>query len=137
MGVKLKTFDLGPGRVRGFSHRRGDTLHAAIQPNVSGNSRRCFEVELAGRDVRPSRDPNKFHLWPDSFEDIDESSVKATQRAVENMEPEWMDCVKELWEFYRDFTSVVFWSKLEPETVKAIAEILYERGEIPPDGDWS
>lgn len=137
MGVTLRRYDLGPGAVRGFIHRRGKNLHAAIQPDVSRESHRCFEVELRGRDIHPPRDPNLFRLWPSCYEEIDLSAVRETKRVVERDEPEWMQRVKDLWITYRDFTMVVFYSRLEPEAVKAIAEILYERGEIPADGEWS
>ena len=46
------------------------------------------------------------------------------------MEPEWVDQVRRKWEGRYDEASVVFWSELPPETVRAILEILWERDEI-------
>lgn len=133
----LRDFDLGGGRVQAFLYRNDEALYMAVQDGLSKTARRAREIELQGYKVRPPRSQERFCLWPHSIEEIDEVSVKAQGRKVEEIEPDWVIHVKELWEFYRDFTSTVFWSELEPETVLAILRLLWFRGEISADGDWS
>lgn len=137
MAPTIRPYDLGPGRAQAFAYHDGRTAHLAVQPHLGEDARRSREIEAHHYDLRPPRSGRKWCLSPTSFEDIDELSVRAQQRHVERMEPLWVGHVKELWLFYRDFTSTVFWSELEPETVMAILRLLMDRGEIPPDGDWS
>ncbi len=137
MAPTVRDFDLGPGRAQAFAYDDGETVHMAVQPHLSETAKRAREIEVQYYEAHPLKSKQKWCLWPCSIEDIDEVSVRAQQRFVENMEPLWVEHVKELWLFYRDFTSVVFWSELEPETVLAILRLLIGRNEIPPDGDWS
>lgn len=134
---RIDDHDLGGGRVQAFVYDDGVETFMAVQPELSPLARRCREIECHGHEKRPPRSGQKFCLWPCSIEDLDEASVRATERVVERMEPDWIEHVKELWMFYRDFTSTVFWSELEPETVMAILRLLWRRGEIDPDGDWN
>ncbi|CAN5868108.1 hypothetical protein BH18ACT11_BH18ACT11_25060 [soil metagenome] len=139
MTPTIRPYDLGAGRAQAFVYHDGSEagVHVAVQPDLGGNAKRSREIEAHHYDIKPPRTGQKWCLWPYSIEDIDEISVRAQQRFVEGMEPSWVEHVKELWMFYRDFTSTVFWSELEPETVMAILRLLMDREEIPPDGDWN
>lgn len=137
MSPVVRDFDLGKGRAQAFAYHDGETLHMALQPHLSDSAKRGREIEAHGYEVRPPRSGRKWCLVSTSVDDIDEVSVRAQQRFVERMEPAWIEHVKELWIFYRDFTNTVFWSELEPETVLAILKVLIHKGQIPPDGDWT
>lgn len=130
-----REFDVGGGRVQGFAYNDGQTIHLAIQPGVSEAAKLSRLMEAQSYEDRGVRWSKRFLTWPCCFEEIDEMSVKAQQRRVERDHPDWVREVKEKWIHYRDFTNTVFYSELEPETVKAIVELLWERGEIPPDGE--
>ena len=118
------------GRVEAYYYGKEGLSLMAVQPDLSDNARRAREIEAYGYHIRPPYGREKFCTWPDSVEDIDPLSVRAQKRCVEHMEPEWLDRVKREWEGRYDEASVVFWSELPPETVHAILEILWERGEI-------
>ncbi|PLS87313.1 MAG: hypothetical protein CYG60_02585 [Actinobacteria bacterium] len=108
----------------------------AVQPTLSANARRAREIELCGLGRLLLKRNERYCTWPGSWEDIDGLSVRAQKICVEEMEPEWVTRVKGEWEGRYDEASVVFWSELPPETVRAILEILWERGEIsgrPPE----
>lgn len=137
MAPEISEYDLGEGRVQAFAYHDGQTVHMAVQPYLSSSARRSREIEAHGYDIRPPRTGQKFCLWPTSVEDIDYVSVKAQQRRIEDLEPEWIERVRRQWETFRDFTSTVFWTELEPETVMAILLLLRKRGEVAADGEWN
>lgn len=102
----------------------------AIQPDLPENTRQAREIEAHGYYIRPPRTHRRFCTWPDSLDSIDPVSVRAQKRCVEKMKPEWVERVKQEWEIYHDEVSVIFWSELPAETVRAILEILEARGEL-------
>ena len=104
----------------------------AVQPDLSRAAKRARELEIWGFWVRPPVGGQHLGVRPRNLAEVDTLSVGAQRRFVESMEPEWVERVKLEWEFYGDEESVVFWSELPPETVRAILSILCERGEIGP-----
>lgn len=102
----------------------------AVQPDLSETAKRAREIEAHGYHIRPPRKSRKFCTWPDSLEAIDPISVRAQKQCIEEMEPEWIERVRREWEMYRDELSVVFWSELPAEAVRACLEILEARGEL-------
>jgi hypothetical protein len=106
-----------------------------VQPDLSENARRALEIEAQGYEVRPPVLGNRFFCFPMNSLEIDETRVRAQSRHIEQLQPDWVERVRGLWEFYRDYESVVYWSELEPEPVLAILRLLWERGEIPSEED--
>lgn len=121
---------LGPGRVESFAFVEGGMCAMAVQPDLSRAGKRAREIQLWGFWVRPPVGGQHLGVRPRNLAEIDGVSVDAQSRFVESMEPEWVERVKLEWEFYRDEESVVFWSGLPPESVRAILTILRDRGEI-------
>lgn len=102
----------------------------AVQPDLPRCSRRAREIEAWGYWVRPPIGGRKLCIAPRNLGELDQTSIKAQRRFIESMEPSWLERVKDEWETYRDEESVVFWSELPPETVRAILTILRERDQI-------
>ncbi len=102
----------------------------AVQPDLPPVSRRAREIQAWGMWSRPPIGGKRLSLWPTCLEDLDPVAVRAQQRFVESMEPEWVERVKEEWKTYQDEVEVVYWSGLPPETVRAILTILVSRCEI-------
>ena len=124
MGLRIRDYPLGDsGRVEAFFYHHDDLHSMAIQPGLSADARRAREIEAHGYEARPPRAERRFCTWPDSWEAVDALSVRAQKRFVEKMEPEWVERVRREWEGRYDEASVVFWSGLTPETVRAVLEI--------------
>ena len=105
-----------------------------VQPHLSDSAKRAREIEAEYYHRKTPLGGQRFCTWPTCVEEIDGLSVRAQKAFVEEMEPEWLERVRREWEGRYDEASVVYWSELPPETVRAILEILYERGDIgPPD----
>lgn len=102
----------------------------AVQPDLPACSKRAREIQAWGMWARPPVGGQRLSLWPTCLEDLDPVAVRAQQRFVESMEPEWVERVKREWEMYQDEVEVVYWSELPAETVHAILRILFDRGEI-------
>ncbi len=132
MGPEVREYNVGGGRVEAYYFCEAGVSAMAVQPDIPEESRRAREVEAYGHHVKPPRKGEKFCLFAHSAEDIDPVSVRALQRVVEYMEPDWATRVKEEYEFYGDdLASIIFWSGVPPEPAKAILENMNARGELP------
>ena len=131
MGPAVRDYDVGGGRVEAYYFCEDGVSAMAVQPGLSDEARRARELEAYGYHVKPPHAGEKFCTWPHSAEDIDPLSVRALRRVVEYMEPEWVERVREEYEFYGDdLTSIIFWSEVPPEATKAILLNMEARGEL-------
>lgn len=80
----------------------------AVQPDLPPVSRRAAEIRAWGFWAGPPVGGRWLSTSPTCLEELDEVGVRAQQRFVETMEPEWVERVKEEWEMYQDEVEVVY-----------------------------
>lgn len=134
----VRELDLGRGgRVQGYYYGRDGLAALAVRPELSEDAKEARRIEALEYEARPASlaGGEKFLLYPRCYAEVDRTAVRAHRKRVERIRPEWVERVRREWETYRDVESTIYWSELEPEPVVAILKNLWERGEIPPDGE--
>lgn len=104
-----------------------------IERELSQEARRAREYELEGYAENPTSFKFKAKVGRIASEmaEVDEQSVRSMKLSdLERREPGWFADVKLWWELYRREDMVSYESGLPLYTVRAVMEILAERGEL-------
>lgn len=108
----------------------------AIRHDLRRSSKRAREVEAHGHYRRPPLTGRKFCYPCGSLEEVDLVSVNAVRRTVDEMEPEWVEAVKDAARMFNQPDLIRGWLEeewgLDLQIVVAILMNLEARGELPP-----
>ncbi len=103
----------------------------AIKKGLRHSSHRAREVEAHGHYRRPPLTGRKFCYACKSLEEVDLVSVNAIRRAVDEMEPAWVEAVRDAARMFNQPDLIAGWCELDLQVVVAILMNLEARGELP------
>lgn len=107
----------------------------AIRPGMRHSSRRARELEGHGLYRRPPLTGRKLCYACGSLEEVDLVSVNAVRRTVDEMEPAWVEAVKDATRMFNTPDLIKGWLEdewgLDLQVVVAILMNLDARGELP------
>ncbi len=105
----------------------------AIRRDLRHSSRRAREVEAHGHYRRPPLNGRKLRYACGSLEEVDLVSVNAVRRTVEEMEPVWVEAVKDASRMFNQPDLIAGWCELDLQVVVAILMNLEARQELRED----
>ena len=132
--LRIFDWDLGGGRVEGHYTNVPDPAGMAIQEGLPEAARRARELEALGYYDKPLsfKWREKTLLVAAGVEDLDPDTVRALRAVIEEAEPEWVERVRaEIPSYGDDLFSLSYYSEVPPQAVRAIIEIMRERGDLP------
>lgn len=103
----------------------------AIQPDLQNTTREARELEAHGYYRRPPRSGRKFCFAPRHAYDFDDVAIGALRSVVDDLQPSWVEEVREATRISNDTRWIAAWCELSPNVVVAIIENLKARGELP------
>lgn len=107
----------------------------AIQKGLRCSSKRAREIEAHGHYRRPPLSGRKFCYACGSIEEVDLVSVNAVRRTVDDMEPAWVEAVKDAARMFNTPDLIKGWLEddwgLDLQVIVAILMNLDARGELP------
>lgn len=103
----------------------------AIQPDLSNDTKRARELEAHGYYRRPPRSGRKLCFAPRDPYDFDATAINAVRSVVDDLQPSWVEEVREATRISNDTRWIAAWCELSPNVVVAIIENLKARGEMP------
>lgn len=128
---RIKIRDLGGHPVEGFYTEFADEPTMAIQKGLSHIQRRARELEGYGYYRRPPMWGRKLCFAAKSEEQVDYGTVRAIRRVIGDMEPSWVEDVKDACRMFNDTRLIADWCELPVQAVLAILSLLEARGELP------
>lgn len=112
-----------------------DPAGMAIRRDLRRSSKRAREVEAHGHYKRPPLSGRKLCYACGSLEEVDLVSVNAVRRTVDEMEPAWVEAVKDATRMFNTPDLIKGWLEdewgLDLQVVVAILMNLEARGELP------
>jgi hypothetical protein len=107
----------------------------AIRKGLRHSSKRARELEAHGLYKKPPLSGRKFCYACGSFEEVDLVSVNAVRRTVDEMEPAWIEAVKDAARIFNTPDLIKGWLEddwgLDLQVVVAILMNLEAQGELP------
>ena len=129
-GPRIEEFYLGEPDL-GAYYTEFPVSAMAIQPDLQNITREARELEAHGYHRRPPRSGRKFCFAPRDPYDFDEVAVNALRSVVDDLQPSWVEEVREATRISNDTRWIAAWCELSPNVVVAIIENLKARGELP------
>lgn len=131
MGLKIKSHNLGGFPVEGYYTEFAKEPTMAIQTGLPHVRRRAREMEGHGYYRRPPYAGRKFCFAAASEEHVDFGTVRALRRVVQEMEPSWVEAVRDATRMSNETRWIADWCELPIQAVIAILLVLEARGELP------
>lgn len=102
----------------------------AVQRGLPHHARRAREVEGYGYYRRPPKGGRKFCFRPRWEHDFDPNALEAIRGVVEDLQPGWVEEVKEAARMSNRPRWIADWCELSEQVVVAILMNLKARGEL-------
>jgi hypothetical protein len=132
MGLRIRTRNLGGFPVEAFYSEFTDEPSMTIQSGLSYAGKRARELEGHGYYQRPPMWGRKLCMSARTEEQVDYGTIRALRRVVDDMEPGWVDAVKDACRIANDPRIIAAWCELPLQVVVAILAQLEARGDLTP-----
>ena len=129
-GPRIEEWDLGSNHVEAY-YTEYPYSAMAIQPDLRNSTKQARELEAHGYYRRPPRSGRKFCFAPRHAHDFDDVAIGALRSVVDDLQPSWVEEVKDATRMSNDVRWIAAWCELSPNVVVAIIENLKARGELP------
>ncbi len=133
-GPRIEEFYLGEPNLEAY-YTEFPYSAMAIQPELPNATKRCRALEGHGYHRRPPPGGRRHCFVMDSFDALDEISIRATRRVIDELAPDAVQCIKEA--YRASELGDAFWIAWDcdehPYTVIAALRNLEERGELSED----
>lgn len=131
MVYQIVEHNLGGGAVQAYFYRAGSAAAFAIDENLPPAHKRSRHIEGLGNFVRPSKADERICFRASKAEHVDPQSVASIGRLVHELEPEWVECVKDVCRYTNVLEEIAGDCELELNAAAAIVGRLIAAGEIP------
>lgn len=137
MVPKLKERDIGGGRIRNYFYRhrtrRASAAIFAIEESLPPAHKRSGQIEGMSCWIREPVEDSRVGLVATDASEVDPVSVARIKRLVREVEPAWVDAVREACRGSNQLEKIAEESGVdELNAVAAIISVLVEAGELPP-----
>ena len=102
----------------------------AIRRDLPAPARRAREIEAHGYYRRPPRGGRKLCYACRSLEDLDYVAVEAIRSVIDDLQPSWVEEVKEAARMSNDPRWIAAWVEVSVQVVVAILLNLEARGQL-------
>ncbi|WP_273845458.1 hypothetical protein [Rubrobacter calidifluminis] len=135
MELRVEEFDVGPSADGYFFVDHSDDLAAlAVNPELPSFVKRSCEIQAHGHlKKRPPKGGRRFIVEVEEPEDLDPNAILAIRSVIEDLQPGWVEEVKEACRLANHPRVIAGWCELSLSVVVAIIENLKARGELPED----
>jgi hypothetical protein len=99
--------------------------------DLSYLDREALTAEAECYRIRAPRDRMKFCYSPSTLQDMDRERIRALRRRIEDLRPDWVECVRLATKVSNDVYEIVGYSGVPPYPAVAILENMLDRGELP------
>lgn len=131
-GPRIEEFYLGEPDLEAY-YTDTPCSAMALQPNMPNATKRARALEAHGYHRKPPPGGRKACFILRSFDALDEGSIRATRRVVDELAPEIVERIREVYRAaeYGDAFWIAWACDEHPYTVIAALRNLNERGELP------
>lgn len=137
MAYQIIEHNLGEGAVQAYFYRSGTSAAFAVGKDLPPTHKRSRHIEGLANFIRPTRADERICFRASKAEHVDPLSVSCIGRLVEELEPDWVLCVKAACRYTNDVVEIAGECELELNAVVAIVRRLVAGGEIDYAGDAS
>lgn len=137
MTVRVEEYDLGGDPLWGYCVFTAGFAALAISPDLPPAIKRARELQGYGDWIKPPPTEDRAHLAAHDVDQVEYAAVRAISRVVDDLEPGWVQCVKEECRVTNDARIIADrCGGLDLTAVLAIIRNLKVRGELPsaPEG---
>lgn len=137
MVPRLTERNIGGGRVRNYFYRhrsrRGSASIFAVEESLPPSHKRSGEIEGMSCWIREPVEDSRVGLVATGADEVDPVSVARIKRLVGEVEPGWVEAVREACRGSNQLEKIAEESGVdELNAVAAIVSMLVESGELPP-----
>ena len=130
MKSRIIEHDIGGGSIQAYFYRHGHAEAFAIERSLPPAHKRSRQIEALSNFVRPFKADERVCFIARGPEDVDPQSVAAIGRLVEELEPSWVEAVREACRHTNDLRAIAGECELEMNAATAIVSRLAAAGEL-------
>lgn len=130
MTVRVEEFELGGFPLEGYCVFTPYFAALAVDPNLPPAVKRAKQLRAYGDWIKPPPVEDRPYLAAYEIEQVEEVAVRSTRRVVSELEPEWVECVKEECVVTNIPKEIAGRCGLDLTAVVAIIQDLVDAGEI-------
>lgn len=136
MALRIRSRNLGGVPVEAFYSEFTEEPSMTIQNGLPHARKRARELEGHGYYRRPPLWGRKCCFAARTEEQVDYGTIRALRNTVEEMEPAWIEAVKDACRIGNEPRIIAAWCELPLQVVVAVLAILEVRGELPTHPSW-
>ena len=129
MGLRIRNRNLGGFPVEAFYSEFTHEPSMTIQTGLSHARNRARVLEGHGYYKRPPRWGRKCCFAASDEDQVDYGTVRALRRVLEEMEPAWVEAVKDACRMFNEPRLIAGWCELPVQVELAALAVLEARGE--------